>query len=141
VADFARDVSRETSLAKAVFYEGSGEAKCGNGNQQISHWSREMVDGFTVDGGRDSGRASEVAKGFFQVKHEPESDAPINMGESFVDDSVGLRASLSEKNNKLPILPPTISCKWAVRSDRAQNSRSEALNLIRNRKGRSLTQW
>src|SRR5690606_21329864 len=26
--------------------------------------------------------------------------------------------------------------KWTMRSDRAQNARSEALNLIRNRKGR-----
>ena len=29
-----------------------------------------------------------------------------------------------------------MSCKWTIRSDRAQNSRSEALNLVRNRKGR-----
>ena len=30
-----------------------------------------------------------------------------------------------------------VSCKWTLRSDRAQNARSEALNLIRNRKGRT----
>ena len=30
-----------------------------------------------------------------------------------------------------------ISCKWTLRSDRAQNARSEALNIIRNRKGRT----
>ena len=29
----------------------------------------------------------------------------------------------------------SISAKWTMRSDRAQNSRTEALNLIRNRKG------
>ena len=28
-----------------------------------------------------------------------------------------------------------ISCKWTIRSDRVQNARSEALNLIGNRKG------
>jgi hypothetical protein len=28
-----------------------------------------------------------------------------------------------------------LSCKWTMRSDRAQNSRTEALNLMRNRKG------
>ncbi len=33
------------------------------------------------------------------------------------------------------ILHSTISCKWTMRSDRAQNIRTEALNLIRNRKG------
>ncbi len=34
-----------------------------------------------------------------------------------------------------PILHASISCKWTLRSDRAQNTRTEALNLIRNRKG------
>ena len=33
------------------------------------------------------------------------------------------------------ILHAVISCKWTIRSDRSQNSRTEALNLIRNRKG------
>ena len=33
------------------------------------------------------------------------------------------------------ILHASISCKWTVRSDRAQNIRTEGLNLIRNRKG------
>ena len=33
------------------------------------------------------------------------------------------------------ILHASISCKWTMRSDRAQNIRTEALNLIRNRKG------
>lgn len=43
--------------------------------------------------------------------------------------------------NHLPALPPdpimhaSVSCKWTMRSDRAQNTRTEALNLIRNRKG------
>jgi hypothetical protein len=34
-----------------------------------------------------------------------------------------------------PLLHASISCKWTLRSDRAQNVRTEALNLIRNRKG------
>ena len=33
------------------------------------------------------------------------------------------------------ILHASISCKWTMRSDRAQNARTEAVNLIRNRKG------
>ena len=33
------------------------------------------------------------------------------------------------------ILHASISCKWTIRSDRAQNTLTEALNLIRNRKG------
>lgn len=35
----------------------------------------------------------------------------------------------------LPFLHASISCKWTIRSDRSQNTRTEALNLIRNRKG------
>jgi hypothetical protein len=38
---------------------------------------------------------------------------------------------------QLPLLHASVSCKWTIRSDRAQNSRTEALNLLRNRKGRS----
>ena len=44
-------------------------------------------------------------------------------------------ADLRSKNSGLPILHASISAKWTMRSDRAQNSRTEALNLIRNRKG------
>ena len=33
------------------------------------------------------------------------------------------------------ILHASISCKWTIRGDRSQNIRTEALNLIRNRKG------
>ncbi|KKZ13826.1 MAG: hypothetical protein TQ37_03220 [Candidatus Synechococcus spongiarum 15L] len=36
----------------------------------------------------------------------------------------------------LPFLHASVSCKWTIRSDRSQNTRTEALNLIRNRKGR-----
>ncbi|HSB06357.1 MAG TPA: NgoMIV family type II restriction endonuclease [Thermodesulfobacteriota bacterium] len=42
--------------------------------------------------------------------------------------------SLNRSGSSL-ILHSSISCKWTVRSDRAQNIRTEALNLIRNRKG------
>lgn len=38
-------------------------------------------------------------------------------------------------NSKKPLLHASISCKWTIRSDRSQNSRTEGLNLIRNRKG------
>jgi hypothetical protein len=70
------------------------------------------------------------------VVREPEPDAVINAEERIVDDTVALRSSIRLRNNDLPILHASISCKWTLRSDRAQNARSEALNLIRNRKGR-----
>ena len=42
----------------------------------------------------------------------------------------------SNRSPVLPFLHASISCKWTIRSDRSQNTRTEALNLIRNRKGR-----
>ncbi|MEZ2347537.1 NgoMIV family type II restriction endonuclease [Terriglobus sp. RCC_193] len=65
-----------------------------------------------------------------------EADANINLPKELVDEDVCRLASLREVNGGLPILHASISCKWTMRSDRAQNARSEALNLIRNRKGR-----
>ncbi len=67
----------------------------------------------------------------------PEPDSVINSKQPLVDETVALRSGIREHNNKLPILHASISCKWTLRSDRAQNARSEALNLIRNRKGRA----
>lgn len=70
------------------------------------------------------------------IIREPEPDSFINAPRNLVDQTVSLHASLRESNGGLPILHASISCKWTMRSDRAQNARSEALNLIRNRKGR-----
>jgi hypothetical protein len=42
---------------------------------------------------------------------------------------------LRQSNSTSMILHASISCKLTMRSDRAQNARTEALNLIRNRKG------
>ncbi len=63
------------------------------------------------------------------------TDDEINCGQQFVDDNVCKMADLRKKNGGKPILHASISAKWTMRSDRAQNSRTEALNLIRNRKG------
>lgn len=63
------------------------------------------------------------------------SDEEINRSKVFIDDTVCTRADLRQKNGGLPILHASISAKWTMRSDRSQNSRTEALNLIRNRKG------
>ncbi len=69
------------------------------------------------------------------IARAPESDEFINATESLVDDEVALRTALRLANQVHPLLHASISCKWTLRSDRAQNARSEALNLIRNRKG------
>lgn len=71
------------------------------------------------------------------VAREPEPDETINADALVVGDSYCKLASLRQANNPLPILHASISCKWTIRSDRSQNARSEALNLLRNRKGRA----
>ncbi len=62
-------------------------------------------------------------------------DADINSGAIYLDETVCKMADLRKSNGGKPILHASVSAKWTMRSDRAQNSRTEALNLIRNRKG------
>lgn len=69
------------------------------------------------------------------IAREPEADAAINAEELLVDGNSARLTALRKDNGSLPLLHASISCKWTIRSDRSQNSRSEALNLIRNRKG------
>ena len=72
------------------------------------------------------------------VARRPVKDVEINVKNKVVDkgDSVAKYTPLRSENdeNSMPILHASISCKWTMRSDRAQNTRTEALNLIRNRK-------
>lgn len=70
------------------------------------------------------------------IYREPERDDVINSNALIVDDSVCHLTDMRKENGGLPILHASISAKWTMRSDRAQNSRTEALGLIRNRKGR-----
>jgi len=63
------------------------------------------------------------------------TDEEINIPMLVVDDTLSRMADLREANGGKAILHASISAKWTMRSDRAQNSRTEALNLIRNRKG------
>jgi len=70
------------------------------------------------------------------IGRQPEFDERINSTQALVDGTVANLTSLRRVNSQEPILHASISCKWTLRSDRAQNARSESLNLIRNRKGR-----
>lgn len=71
----------------------------------------------------------------------PVKDDEINMTATIVStrelDGAGLTPFREPNQGELvlPFLHATISCKWTIRSDRSQNIRTEALNLIRNRKG------
>jgi hypothetical protein len=70
------------------------------------------------------------------IYREPEPDETFNAQGAKVSVNEALLTGLRTHNSKLPILHASISCKWTLRSDRAQNARSEGLNLVRNRKGR-----
>ena len=73
------------------------------------------------------------------ISRQPVSDAKINESQQVIapDDPISRHTLLREANSQapLPLLHASISCKWTLRSDRSQNARAEALNLIRNRKG------
>lgn len=69
------------------------------------------------------------------VYRETEPDDVINERQLIVDETVCSLSDIRKMIGGLPILHASISAKWTMRSDRAQNSRTEALGLIRNRKG------
>ena len=70
------------------------------------------------------------------VREPVTEETLICEGRPIADDAVGRRSSVRRLTVSVESLHASISCKWTMRSDRAQNARSEALNLIRNRKGR-----
>lgn len=63
------------------------------------------------------------------------SDNEINAEHYVINQDIAKMADIRRENGGLPILHASVSAKWTMRSDRAQNSRTEALGLIRNRKG------
>jgi len=66
----------------------------------------------------------------------PVTDNEINLTERLVaEDNIANFTPLRAVNSQKALLHASISCKWTIRSDRAQNVRTEGLNLIRNRKG------
>jgi|694.fasta_scaffold19000_3 hypothetical protein len=105
--------------------------------EQYSHLSEvaaacEGSDQLAAALGRDYLIAPDIV-----VIRNPEPDSTINVGgKTVVDEITARRTSLRAANGARPFLHASISCKLTMRSDRAQNSRAEALNLIRNRKGR-----
>jgi hypothetical protein len=74
------------------------------------------------------------------IARKPVKDDEINRNKKLLNkkDVFSSLTPLRERNYSptYDILHASISCKWTLRSDRGQNSKSEALNLIRNRKGK-----
>ena len=72
------------------------------------------------------------------VCREPVTDSKINENEALLaDDTVAVYTPLRRANSQADILHASVSCKWTIRSDRSQNARTEGLNLVRNRKGKT----
>lgn len=72
------------------------------------------------------------------ISRKPVDDKEINKKKTLVneEDKIASLTPLRIDNNEgIEILHASISCKFTIRSDRSQNTRTEALNLIRNRKG------
>lgn len=76
-----------------------------------------------------------IVKPDIVVGRYPVSDEEINRSAKIVDENNSRLTPLREQNQTAMLLHASISCKWTLRSDRSQNTRTEALNLIRNRKG------
>jgi len=85
-------------------------------------------------------RADYIISPDIVIGRQPISDAEINRKTELLreKDDIAKLTPLRAANAESPkaLLHASISCKWTLRSDRAQNSRTEALNLIRNRKGK-----
>ena len=80
--------------------------------------------------------AEHIIKPDIVVARRPLADEEINIRETLTGgEALSSRTPLRAANNALPLLHASISCKWTLRNDRSQNARSEALNLIRHRKG------
>ena len=74
------------------------------------------------------------------IGREPHTDTEINRKKNVLGKGRFSKLTPLRKGNyedPKPILHATISCKWTIRSDRSQNTRTEALNLMRNRKGKT----
>jgi hypothetical protein len=73
------------------------------------------------------------------VARHPVTDSEINQMSAVIaeQDDVSTLTPLraANRHSGTLLLHASISCKWTMRSDRAQNIRTEGLNLVRNRKG------
>lgn len=79
-----------------------------------------------------------IVKPDIVISRKPVEDSEINVDEELIrkGDKVGSLTPLRNNNQSAEILHASVSCKYTIRSDRSQNTRTEALNLIRNRKGK-----
>ncbi len=79
-----------------------------------------------------------IVKPDIVICRKPVPDLEINKRETLVaDDGAATHTPLRRENSQAAIMHASISSKWTIRSDRSQNARTEGLNLVRNRKGKT----
>ena len=79
-----------------------------------------------------------IVKPDIVVCRKPVTDSKINENEVLLtDDKTAAHTPLRYANSRTDIMHASVSCKWTIRSDRSQNARTEGLNLVRNRKGKT----
>jgi hypothetical protein len=98
--------------------------------QKIVNENKELSSALGID---------YIVKSDIIIGRKPITEQEVNRHQEFIEKKGNLAryTPLLECNSEepSPILHASISCKWTIRSDRSQNTRTEALNLIRNRKG------
>ena len=79
-----------------------------------------------------------IVKPDIVVSRKPVTDSKINEKEILLnDEGTAVHTPLRFANSQVNIMHASVSCKWTIRSDRSQNARTEGLNLVRNRKGKT----
>ena len=79
-----------------------------------------------------------IVKPDIVVCRKPVADETINENDVLLGNGeTAMHTPLRRANSRVDILHASVSCKWTIRSDRSQNARTEALNLVRNRKGKT----
>ncbi|MBV7432862.1 NgoMIV family type II restriction endonuclease [Dermabacteraceae bacterium TAE3-ERU5] len=144
VADF---LSKTMPLLESI-RPGSWRVECVGGSRSVDHLAQyepyRHLDNLALAIKKD--RMLQAAVGNLYsvspdilILRSPESDEKINCNLPVVDNLSANLSTMRAKNYKTPVdlVHAVVSCKFTMRSDRAQNSRSEALSVIRNRKGRA----
>ena len=79
-----------------------------------------------------------IVKPDIVVCRKPVTDSKINENEVLLaNGEAATHTPLRSANSQTDIMHASVSCKWTIRSDRSQNARTEGLNLVRNRKGKT----
>lgn len=145
VADFMREVLPYLTPIRP----GNWDVKCVGGKRAAYHLAEfepythlnELARAIKLDRTLETvlGNSYTISPDVLVIRNA-EPDARINRDAEVVDQKNALHSIIrAEGSNpaRHRIVHALISCKFTMRSDRAQNARSEALNVIRNRKGRT----